>query len=90
MVKYFLKVGKENLQVEHTPEETFEQFQAKVFALTDIPPKNLKVLCKSKMIKDNTALFAFPEGSALVVMGTKAGKELKLTGDIKTEEKMEV
>lgn len=51
MVNYTLKLGKEVFEVEHSAEETFEDFQAKVFAITDIPPKNLKVLCKSKMIK---------------------------------------
>lgn len=51
MVKYSLKVGKEVCEVEHSGEETFEEFQAKVFAVTDIPPKNQKVLCKSKMVK---------------------------------------
>lgn len=51
MVKFTLKVGKETFEVEQTPEESFEDFQAKVFALTDIPPKNLKLLVKSKMIK---------------------------------------
>lgn len=57
MVRYVLKSGKENFDVEHTPEESFEEFQAKVFALTDIPPKNLKVLCKSKMIKVHSPSF---------------------------------
>ena len=56
MVKYILKVGKETFDVEHTSEETFEDFQAKVFAITDIPPKNQKILCKSKMIKVNLIL----------------------------------
>ena len=51
MVNYTLKVGKETFEVEHSPEDSFEDFQAKVFAITDIPPKNLKVLFKSKMIK---------------------------------------
>ena len=51
MVKYFLKSGKENFEVEYDEGETFEDFQAKVFAITDIPPKNLKILLKSKMIK---------------------------------------
>lgn len=51
MVKFTLKVGKENFEVEHTSEESYEDFQAKVFAVTDIPPKNLKVLFKAKMIK---------------------------------------
>ena len=54
MPKYVLKSGKELLEVEHTNEETFEDFQAKVFTLTDIPPKNLKVLFKAKMIKVNS------------------------------------
>lgn len=53
MVKYTLKVGKEELEVEHTQEENFEDFQAKVFTLTDIPPKNQKILLKGKMIKVN-------------------------------------
>jgi hypothetical protein len=51
MVNFTLKVGKENFELEQTADENWEDFQAKVFALTDIPPKNLKVLCKSKMIK---------------------------------------
>ena len=51
MPKYILKCGKDVLEVEHSQQETFEDFQAKVFALTDIPPKNLKVLFKAKMIK---------------------------------------
>lgn len=83
MVKYTLKVGKEELEVEHTQEENFEDFQAKVFTLTDIPPKNQKILLKGKMIKDNATLLASPEGSALIVMGTKSGKELKATADVK-------
>lgn len=57
MVRYVLKSGKENFDVEHSPEESFEEFQAKIFALTDIPPKNLKVLCKSKMIKVHASPF---------------------------------
>ena len=92
MPKYILKSGKELLEVEHTNEETFEDFQAKVFTLTDIPPKNLKVLFKAKMIKvhppqiqDNEALLAIPDNTQLIVMGTKTGKELKQTGDIKIE-----
>ena len=56
MPKYILKSGKELLEVEHTNEETFEDFQAKVFTLTDIPPKNLKVLFKAKMIKVNASI----------------------------------
>lgn len=40
-------------------------------------------------IQDNPTLFALPAESVLIVMGTKAGKELKLTGDIKVEQKME-
>lgn len=90
MVKYTLKVGKEELEVEHTQEENFEDFQAKVFTLTDIPPKNQKILLKGKMIKvnwnliqDNATLLASPEGSALIVMGTKSGKELKANADVK-------
>lgn len=51
MPKFILKCGKEVLDVEHVEGESFEDFQAKVFALTDIPPKNLKVLFKAKMIK---------------------------------------
>ena len=51
MVKYSLKVGKEVFDIEHSGEESFEDFQVNVFAITDIPPKNQKVLCKSKMIK---------------------------------------
>lgn len=51
MVKFTLKVGKDSYELEHTPAETYEEFQAKVFAYTDIPPKNLKVLFKAKMIK---------------------------------------
>ena len=51
MPKFILKCGKDTFEIEHTAEETFEDFQAKTFALTDIPPKNLKVLFKSKMIK---------------------------------------
>lgn len=42
--------------------------------MTDIPPKNLKVLFKAKMIKDNESLLSLPEGSALIIMGTKSGK----------------
>lgn len=44
----------------------------------------------SLLIQDNPSLFALPPDSALIVMGTKAGKELKLTGDVKVEQKMEV
>ena len=95
MTKYSLKVGKQTFEVEHTQEESFEDFTAKVFAITDIPPKNQKILFKGKMIKvylkltqDNATLFASPEGSALIVMGTKAGKELKATADIKVDTKM--
>lgn len=51
MPKYNLKSGKDLLDVEHLQTETFQDFQAKVFALTDIPPKNLKILFKGKMIK---------------------------------------
>lgn len=51
MPKFSIKSGKDALDIEHTPTESFEDFQAKVFALTDIPPKNLKVLFKGKMIK---------------------------------------
>lgn len=51
MPKYNLKSGKDMFDIEHTNEESFEDFQAKVFAITDIPPKNLKVLFKGKMIK---------------------------------------
>ena len=51
MVKYSLKAGKEVNDVEHSEEESFEDFQVKVFTITDIPPKNQKILCKSKMIK---------------------------------------
>lgn len=51
MPKYSLKSGKDILEIEHTEAESFEDFQAKVFTLTDIPPKNLKVLFKGKMIK---------------------------------------
>ena len=95
MVNFSLKVGKETCEIEHTQEEDFEDFQVKVFTLTDIPPKNQKILLKGKMIKvlwyliqDNQTLLASPEGSALIVMGTKAGKELKATADIKIESKM--
>ena len=73
-------------------DENFEDFQAKVYALTDIPPKNLKVLFKAKMIKvktmlsqDNESLLAIPDNSQLIVMGTKTGKQLKQTGEIKIE-----
>ncbi len=51
MSKYSLKSGKDLLDVDHEQADTFEDFQAKVFALTDIPPKNLKILFKGKMIK---------------------------------------
>ncbi len=51
MPKFNLKSGKDLFDVEQTADETYEDFQAKVFALTDIPPKNLKVLFKGKMIK---------------------------------------
>lgn len=51
MPKFNLKSGKDLFDVEQAAEETYEDFQAKVFALTDIPPKNLKVLFKGKMIK---------------------------------------
>lgn len=51
MVKFTLKLGKDNIEVEHIANEPFEDFQAKVFTLTDIPPKNLKILFKAKMIK---------------------------------------
>jgi hypothetical protein len=51
MVKFTLKVTKETFEIEHTAQESFEDFQAKVYTLTDIPPKNLKVLFKAKMIK---------------------------------------
>lgn len=51
MPKFNLKSGKDLFDVEQAADETYEDFQAKVFALTDIPPKNLKVLFKGKMIK---------------------------------------
>jgi hypothetical protein len=51
MPKYSLKSGKDTHDIEHEPEESFEDFQAKVYALTDIPPKNMKVVFKGKMIK---------------------------------------
>lgn len=51
MVKFVLKAGKEVLEVHHEQGESFEDFQAKVYTLTDIPPKNLKVLFKAKLIK---------------------------------------
>ncbi len=51
MVKFALKIGKETFDIEHSAQQTFEDFQAKVFAVSDIPPKNLKVLFKAKMIK---------------------------------------
>ena len=51
MVKYLLKSGKETFEVEHSEEQSFEDFQVNAYTLTDIPPKNLKVLFKSKMIK---------------------------------------
>lgn len=51
MPKYNLKSGKDTYDIEHTNKESYEDFQAKVFALTDIPPKNLKILFKGKMIK---------------------------------------
>jgi hypothetical protein len=51
MVKFTIKVGKELFELEHEPEELFEEFQGKIFALTDIPPKNIKILFKAKMIK---------------------------------------
>lgn len=44
----------------------------------------------SNNIQDNPSLFALPAESVLILMGTKAGKELKLTGDVKVEQKMEV
>lgn len=56
MPKYSLKSGKDVFDVEHDNTESFEDFQAKVFALTDIPPKNLKVLFKGKMIKVKHAI----------------------------------
>ena len=40
--------------------------------------------------KDNAALFALPAESVLIVMGTKVGKELKMTADLKVDTKMEV
>jgi hypothetical protein len=51
MPKYSFKAGKDTFEIEHTAEESFEDFQAKVYALTDIPPKNLKVMFRGKMIK---------------------------------------
>ena len=51
MPKYILKVKKEEYAVEHDQASSFEEFQAKIFSKTDIPPKNLKILFKSKMIK---------------------------------------
>ena len=51
MPNFALKSGKEVFEVEHSAEESFEDFQAKVFAVTDVPPKNLKILFKGKMIK---------------------------------------
>lgn len=52
--------------------------------MTDIPPKNLKVLHKGKMIKENEVLLAIPSGTELKIMGTKSGNELKQTDLIKT------
>lgn len=45
---------------------------------------------KAKMIKDNESLLALPEGTPLLIMGTKTGKQLKQTGEIKAENKMEI
>ena len=51
MPNFSLKSGKEVFEVELEANESYEDFQAKVFALTDVPPKNLKMLFKGKMIK---------------------------------------
>jgi len=53
--------------------------------MTNVPPKNLKLLSKSKMIKDLEQLKALPEGSQIMVMGTKVGKELKKAEGIEIE-----
>ena len=51
MPNFSLKCGKEVSDVELDAGESFLDFQAKVFALTDVPPKNLKLLFKGKMLK---------------------------------------
>lgn len=51
MPKLVIKAGKETAQLEIFETDSFELFQGNIFALTDIPPKNQKIMVKGKFIK---------------------------------------
>lgn len=52
-------------------------FQAKVYALTTVPPKSMKLLDKGKQIKDDTGVKALKDGTVLTLFGTPEEKALK-------------
>ena len=77
MAKVTIKHSKESHEVEVEEDETFESFQAKVYALTTVPPKSMKLLLKGKEIKDDQAVKSLKDGAVITLFGTQEDKALK-------------
>lgn len=52
-------------------EDTLEELQAKIYGLTSVPPKNMKILNKGSKVADEKAFKDIKDGVSLMVMGTK-------------------
>ena len=74
VVNIFLKWGKQKLDVAVDTAEGADVFLAQVFALTGIPPDQVKILAKGTTIKSETHMdkLGLKEGAVLMVMGGTA------------------
>ena len=58
MVKVTIKFLKDSYELAVDEEDNFELFQAKVYAVTTVPPKSMKLLDKGRQIKDDAGVKA--------------------------------
>ena len=52
-------------------------FQAKVYAVTTVPPKSMKLLIKGKELKEDAAVQGLKDGAVITLFGTPEDKALK-------------
>ena len=77
MATVTIKFSKDSYDIAIDQDETLESFQAKVYALTTVPPRSMKLLLKGKEIKDDATVTSLKDASVITLFGTKEDKALK-------------
>lgn len=86
--KIIVKYGKEQHDITVDPDETFESLQGKIYCVTTVQAKNMRILNKGSKVVDDKSVLAIKDGSTLTILGTKESDMMEKIEMIREEPKL--